>query len=617
MTEEDLKKAAKLRKKNRIKAKIIQESELSQYENNGEGWIKSTGKCKTGFVRIEKRKSPDKLFEDEIWLLFYKMGFSEMNGTSSGFRIQRYNSGVTKQIDVFARDDHTICIIECKSAKAEHTSSARTDVRHAINEIKTMRQHIEASIFSHYKNEGDMNRFCVIWILALKNIDLCETDKERLKDSGIVIFNDDSLGYYKKLVDQFGVSAKYILLGDLLPNKEIAELTGGPVPAIQGMMGGKKFFAFLIEPDRLLKISYLAHRAKYDPDSYQRMAQKTRLNRIAKYIQEKPGGIFPTSIVININSDSKSFKFEPFKGMKDENAVVGKLYLPTRYHSAWIIDGQHRLFAYSGLEEAHTATLPVIAFVDLEPTYQAKLFVDINGEQKSVPKNILASLYATLHCGSEQGKERLMSFCSQIALYLNQSETSIFYHQIDDGGGETSKNITLANITDELILTGLIGTVPKTRKTELIPGLLYGRDFDETMEVINQYYMLYLNDERLKRQWNLGRGDGGFINSNTGIRVTLRLLGYMCTYEKLQQYDPPKKIFEKLEPLVAIIIETLAVLSPRDLNNLRKKSGKGGISDVTAFFVSKINEKYPDFELDIAKGYHEKNSVDRELVIQA
>ena len=146
-----------------------------------------------------------------------------------------------------------------------------------------------------------------------------------------------------------------------------------------------------------------------------------------------------------------------------------------------------------------------------------------------------------------------MSRCSQIALNLNQDDKSIFYHQIDDGGGETSKNITLANITDELISTGLIGTVPsaQNKKNELIDGVLSGSDYDETCqnakEVINEYYRLYLKDERIKHQWDLGRGDGGFINSNTGIRVTLRLLGYMCRYEKLQKYDLPKKIIEKLE----------------------------------------------------------------------
>ena len=72
--------------------------------------------------------------------------------------------------------------------------------------------------------------------------------------------------------------------------------------------------------------------------------------------------------------------------------VLGELYLPNIYQCAQVIDGQHRLFAFSNLDEAMTATIPVIAFENLNSTTQAQLFIDINGEQVKVPKNQLLDL---------------------------------------------------------------------------------------------------------------------------------------------------------------------------------------------------------------------------------
>jgi len=50
------------------------------------------------------------------------------------------------------------------------------------------------------------------------------------------------------------------------------------------------------------------------------------------------------------------------------------------YKSAWIIDGQHRLFSYSGHPKASKGLLSVLAFEGLPPSKQAELFIDINAK---------------------------------------------------------------------------------------------------------------------------------------------------------------------------------------------------------------------------------------------
>src|SRR5207244_8789476 len=115
------------------------------------------------------------------------------------------------------------------------------------------------------------------------------------------------------------------------------------------------------------------------------MLRKSRLNKISQYITED--GIFPTNIVINI--EKNRLQFEPVEQKKDQSGgqdagLLGWLDIRPAYKSAWIIDGQHRLFAYSGHTKAHKSKLSVLAFEGLPPSKQAELFIDINAKQKSV-----------------------------------------------------------------------------------------------------------------------------------------------------------------------------------------------------------------------------------------
>ena len=80
--------------------------------------------------------------------------------------------------------------------------------------------------------------------------------------------------------------------------------------------------------------------------TYQRLIKKKRLLEVRKFINE--GGYFPNSLIISIDSDGKGVQFLP-AGPKNDGAIsrIGTLLIPKRYHSAYIIDGQHRLYGYS------------------------------------------------------------------------------------------------------------------------------------------------------------------------------------------------------------------------------------------------------------------------------
>ena len=73
---------------------------------------------KNGDLQVLEKKPFCDAFEDEMWLLFYNMGFKVMNFTSK-FKMSysKDNPDLTQQIDVIAIDDDVCLFIECKATE--------------------------------------------------------------------------------------------------------------------------------------------------------------------------------------------------------------------------------------------------------------------------------------------------------------------------------------------------------------------------------------------------------------------------------------------------------------------------------------------------------------------
>jgi len=568
-----------------------------------EGWEKTGYKSKK-FFRLRKLKDIGPGFEDEVWCIFKRMGFEEMN-KDANFSIPRFGTSITKQIDVFAKDEQCICLVECKAAEKPHT---KRSLDKDIDQLAAIRHDIELSIFSHYRKiQKGFKKLKIIWIIATKNIDVNTNDLERASKAKIRILTYSDVEYYSSLTTHFGRASKYQFLADMLPGIDIPDLID-PVPAIKGMMGKEVFYSFVIEPEKLLKIAFIAHRAKTNEESlntYQRMAKKSRLKKISEYIHEK-NGIFPTSIVINIQT-TRPLRFDPAAKTSGKNAVVGTLYIPNKYKTAWIIDGQHRLFAYSDLEEAKTATLPVIAFENLEADIQAQLFVDINGEQVKVPKNILIDLWATLHWNSDNPNERLKALTSRLVKELNNHQNSPLRDRIINIGGRRTKtrNITLTALADEIRKRQLLGSVRSRKAKDITPGPLYMDDLDSTLirarEIISGYFNNYIeNNDNLKRQWEIGSGEGGYICTNSGLIALIRVLYAILDHlERVEHLEIRKMkssdLLRRIWKYQKIVCEYLGSASSRVIQDFRNQHGEGGFRACTFALIWEINKVYPEF----------------------
>lgn len=607
---------------------VTSDENTLQTEYLDKGW-QVQKKYKLG-TKIIRQKTIGTKFENEVWTLFYKMGFEELNGRSDNFQLHRFESGISKQIDVYARSEQTICIIECKASDTPHTSSTyKKDIRDAINEIIAMKKEkTDESVFRHYFNkEEKRNNYRILWMLALKNIDISDRDRELAETSDIIILDDAAINYYQQLAKHFETTAKYMFLGTYISTKKIpGEET--LVPAIKSQMGKNIFYSFVIAPEKMLRISFLSHRgaSELTPiQTYQRIAKKSRLESMAQYIKEGgengTEGIFPTSIVVNFSSPK--IRFEPSPNQKNTSSKLGMLYLPNEYNSAWIIDGQHRLYAYSKLEkEAKTASLPIIAFENLPEDQQATMFVNINAKQEKVDNTLLLEIKANIFKNSSRGKDRLEAIYSQITLELNSDKRSLFYDKIVEANVPKShtKNITKSMLVDELKRSRLIGSYDSKNQKDYKRGYLYVDEFEGTCqhvrEVICDYYTLYLKNSTLNNQWNLGSGEGGFLCTNHGIKSTLRLLTYILEYlegnyltegrgQTVRDLDG-KKLINEISPYIQPIIQYLAAASQTDLSQMRKAAGESGITSTTDYFISLVNNKYPDFQRERADNYRNK-----------
>jgi DNA sulfur modification protein DndB len=235
---------------------------------------------------------------------------------------------------------------------------------------------------------------------------LREADRTRARNSQIPIITDDDLSYFNRLTDILKTAARYQFLGRYFEGEKVEGLRL-EVPATQGHVGKKVFYNFLISPHDLLRIAYISHMAKSsndDLDSYQRMVKPTRLNSIGHYIDE--GGTFPTNIVVNFKRENMKFDRKESFG----NTSTGRLTLPGQYGSAWVIDGQHRLYGYayaSRAPEDDKSVVSVLAYENLPVRDEIELFVDINTKQVKVSRNLVNEIVSSLNVDDPDPKKRL------------------------------------------------------------------------------------------------------------------------------------------------------------------------------------------------------------------
>jgi len=575
----------------------INKSELSEYTDNG--WELVPNKLKTK-VRVRRRKAHNNAFEDRVWALLARMRFSYLNEDNS-FKIayekdKNNKKDIEKQIDVFALDEETALVIECKSSQKRRKISYSKEINELIG--------IKEKLRSQIRNIYGRNLKIAFLFITNKTV-LSDNDKARLDNDKIWHFNQDDLDYFELLADHLGSAAKYQLFGILFSGQKIPHLKN-KVPAIKGKMkNGHFFYSFSIEPDFLLKSGFILHRADMSPDvttSYQRLVKKSRLVKIGNYVDK--GGYFPNSVIVNIETKKKDLKFDIIKKEHDSSTIPGILHLPQLYKSIFIIDGQHRLYGYSFSKNIKNHLIPVVAFVNLPAEYQSKIFVDINHNQKSVPANLLRSIMADFYWNSNDPNQAISALKTRILTAMNYDEGSPLYKKIvlSEEKKTDQRCLTLQTlIIGGLKRTELFGKVKGKKVIE--PGHLFIENYDKTLKRSVVFFNLCLEkiQERLKIQWDLGSGEGGFIAMNNGICALFLIISDVLDFIVREKGITPKlknseELFSEIEIYLDPVINYIENLSLEEKKKLRSLFGAGAPEKILKEFQNAIHGEFREYD---------------------
>jgi len=112
-TDKELRRVASTRRKP-YREKSVAHDQLAGHLEKG--WEKVKDRDLKKRVKITKKKTEDELFEDRVWKIFYKLGFSHMNKERDcKLKFKTFS----KQIDVLAKDDEHVFVIDCQSSKSD------------------------------------------------------------------------------------------------------------------------------------------------------------------------------------------------------------------------------------------------------------------------------------------------------------------------------------------------------------------------------------------------------------------------------------------------------------------------------------------------------------------
>lgn len=573
-----------------------------------EGWEKYKDFKNPKFVGVTKEKSVEEQFEDRIWLLFASMGFTELNITREfEMTYDFHDDNLAEKINVLAVDDETILIVKCYATENTVEHSFADEIVSFSKKISGLRK----EALKRYPKR----KIKFIW--ATHNYISNRRDIALLDKAEISYFNDSTIEYYSELSKHLGSSSRYQLLGSLFDNQEIKNMEDR-VPAIQGKMGGYTYYSFSIEPEKLLKISYVLHRSEANHNlmpTYQRIIKKKRLQEVQGFINT--GGYFPNSIIVSIDTKGKGVVFDQ-SAIKVEGMIskLGVLRIPKRYRSAYIIDGQHRLYGYSDSKYAETNTIPVVAFIDLDRSEQIKLFMDINENQKAVPKSLRVTLNADMLWESSDFAEQRQALRSKIAQMLGEVSTSPLHTRVVIGESESTPNrcISVEAIQFALKKTCFFHTYGKKNVLQKVGTFDCGNN-QETSDLFYPFIekgLLYMRDSCIN-EWNKGDRDSGMLTINRGIQAVIRVIDDVVNMlvEKgmiLPKTQDLEDMFDLIKYYLKPLADYINNLNMSQRRDLRGYFGGGADTRFWRAYQKAIADARPEYKPEGLEEYWQNES---------
>ena len=563
-----------------------------------EGW-EVDGKPLASKTKLKKLKDTATLFEDDVWCQFYELGFRYLNYDENFILPFSKEKNDKKQIDVAAIDidKEIVFLIECKSSETVRKESFKDEFDLLWLRLEGFKKVIEQAFGRGMK---------VKYILATRNLRIDEqsVDFERLKKTGSFYYNDNTYEYINSLIKNYKKAAFYQFLGLIFKN-EIINNDKIEVPAIEGKMGGKKYYMFSIEPALLLKIGFVLHRTRVNEaeyPTYQRLLIPKRLSGITKFINR--GGYFPNSIIINFNQTKHKLLFEASARNEDTVSRFGILKIPNAFAIAYVIDGQHRLYGYADSDFLESNTIPVVAFDGLETKEQLDIFMEINENQKAVSPSLRTDLEEDIYWNASRADYRMKALRSSIIKGLCNTASGPLHNKITVG--EDKRLLSMEYFSNGIVDSGLLPTATGNKfKEDTTKCCLYdihNQEHEKEMNKSKKEIVEYINlcygfvQEKYPQIFYMEKY---LIISNRGSYAFVALIGSLNTFltnqNKLGRTSSPKERFNQIEKYLTALFDNLKLVPNEEIEEILGKLGQGAEDKWLRFFQNLINTSLPDY----------------------
>jgi DGQHR domain-containing protein len=341
------------------------------------------------------------------------------------------------------------------------------------------------------------------------------------------------------------------------------------VPYLKSKFSDIDVLVFPIKVEDLLSIQYVAARGQTTEEgAVQRILNKRRIQSVKEFVLA--GNMFFNTFILNWTDA----EFEP-KVLKDS------IKLPLQGRRAQIIDGQHRLAGLQAAmnEDAGIGEKEVLATLSMHLSTKdaARIFLNINSEQKPVPKSLIYDLFGE----AVDDREHSINRARDIADYLNKEKDSPYWGRIKYPGGPRTQGA--------LDLSIVVNALKKHLETD---GVFHRYNLDEInlqQKVVMNYF------SAIKKSYDkVGLWDNN--NKNPFLKAS----GFNGAVEYLAE-----ELLLQCQLKKSFMMSTFVSLLNLDEDNLltsnelKKLDGKTASKEVKSFFIDIHKKVIPEsFEYD-------------------
>ena len=322
---------------------------------------------------------------------------------------------------------------------------------------------------------------------------------------------------------------------------------------------GTEAILFKAKVRDILSIYYVAVRGRDNVEgAVQRVLNKRRIASIKEFVLE--GNSFLNTFILNWTDDNY-----PIQKTDKE------LQIPLVSAGAQVLDGQHRLeglkSAWHEDDSVGEKEIVIILTDHLSTKEAAKIFVNINTEQKPVPQSLVYDLF-----GEIKDQKSFLVRAKDLASYLHEDKDSPYYQCIKMPGSTVGK----------IDLSTVVNSIKEYLKPNGILTEYKFTDFEIQYKIIFNFFSVLKEYYVKENLWVITKNP---FMVNAGFFAAMKFL-----HEDLIPKCAERKSFETKTIMDLMRLDEFGLLTREDIKNMQ---GKEQRSEIYKFLKNALLKDVP------------------------